>query len=566
MNIDYEEILLEWSYRLPKGFPTIVDGKFGSRDEVIILNQILEERGLQPMEVPETVVPLILEGTTEDNSEVLCMYFSCLDSKKIQAVKNYLLSLKTTKAKPNSGLVPPSSAKLKPIPGLSSSNLGASGKTALDTLLQEYNSGVPNIKLFVNAISSGELIQSEYGGVIPAKAIDRGAESFQKIKKHALELIASQLKIKLDKDDKWSPADIMIYNGKAGLDLVRKAKTVEELNSIFTKGITREANKIVGISLKQASAQGGKALSFKTSLTREQHFVEADDLDEEGKLVRSWLYLADATNPAGKTSEYDKIGYVVELAKKPTPPDKSLSRAAQNIALEAKNTLELTFGKKQAAILLSKPYRKAKDEARLLFKKKNKLIFSPKYQTAVSLLDKLTTDKAKSLYEQTRGKFVSALREGMYQIDAKVTPPQSNLLRYRKASCYQLATWLVTGVAEGGLKIPKGFITLAKEKNPFIALTAYAIGYAGVSPYFVKVIGSGDNVSSLNKPAHYMVMGGEGMLKLQRKQKVVITDTPGYGGFNVSLLLEAGNGVKYDVKLDFRFAGDRINIEVNKVA
>lgn len=56
MNIDYEEILLEWSYRLPKGFPTIVDGKFGDRDEVIILNQILEERGLQPIEVPENVV------------------------------------------------------------------------------------------------------------------------------------------------------------------------------------------------------------------------------------------------------------------------------------------------------------------------------------------------------------------------------------------------------------------------------------------------------------------------------------------------------------------------------
>lgn len=44
MNID--EILTEWCYRLPKGYPTVVNGIFTDKEEVRILNQILQENGL----------------------------------------------------------------------------------------------------------------------------------------------------------------------------------------------------------------------------------------------------------------------------------------------------------------------------------------------------------------------------------------------------------------------------------------------------------------------------------------------------------------------------------------
>lgn len=52
--IDWDDILLEWSYRLPKGFPTVVDGKFVDREEIIILNEILEERELPLLITPQT--------------------------------------------------------------------------------------------------------------------------------------------------------------------------------------------------------------------------------------------------------------------------------------------------------------------------------------------------------------------------------------------------------------------------------------------------------------------------------------------------------------------------------
>lgn len=52
-----DEILFEWSYRCPKGYPTIVDGKFIDRDEVLILNELLVQRGFPTFNVPEAKAP-----------------------------------------------------------------------------------------------------------------------------------------------------------------------------------------------------------------------------------------------------------------------------------------------------------------------------------------------------------------------------------------------------------------------------------------------------------------------------------------------------------------------------
>jgi hypothetical protein len=51
--VDWDEILTEWSYRCPKGYPTVVDGKFVDREEVEILNEIMEERFATTMPLPE---------------------------------------------------------------------------------------------------------------------------------------------------------------------------------------------------------------------------------------------------------------------------------------------------------------------------------------------------------------------------------------------------------------------------------------------------------------------------------------------------------------------------------
>lgn len=65
MNID--EILLEWSYRLPKGYPTVVNGRFVNNKEIAVLNQILKERGLLPLDLPiisNNQTTNLMEGVT----------------------------------------------------------------------------------------------------------------------------------------------------------------------------------------------------------------------------------------------------------------------------------------------------------------------------------------------------------------------------------------------------------------------------------------------------------------------------------------------------------------------
>jgi hypothetical protein len=46
VNINWDDILVEWSYRLPKGYPTMKDGKFTNKKELSILQEIMAEYGI----------------------------------------------------------------------------------------------------------------------------------------------------------------------------------------------------------------------------------------------------------------------------------------------------------------------------------------------------------------------------------------------------------------------------------------------------------------------------------------------------------------------------------------
>lgn len=47
--MNWEEIIAEWSYRLPKGYPTMKDGKFTVKSELKILQEVLAENGIDEM-------------------------------------------------------------------------------------------------------------------------------------------------------------------------------------------------------------------------------------------------------------------------------------------------------------------------------------------------------------------------------------------------------------------------------------------------------------------------------------------------------------------------------------
>ena len=48
-NINWDDIIAEWSYRLPKGFPTMKNGKFTVKSELKVLQEVLAENGIDEM-------------------------------------------------------------------------------------------------------------------------------------------------------------------------------------------------------------------------------------------------------------------------------------------------------------------------------------------------------------------------------------------------------------------------------------------------------------------------------------------------------------------------------------
>ena len=51
--VDWDSILNEVCYKLPKGYPTVIDGVFTEREEIIIINEALEAEGLSTLPLPE---------------------------------------------------------------------------------------------------------------------------------------------------------------------------------------------------------------------------------------------------------------------------------------------------------------------------------------------------------------------------------------------------------------------------------------------------------------------------------------------------------------------------------
>ena len=93
-HVDFARILNELCYKLPKGYPTVVDGMFTEREEIVIINEALEEEGLPTLPLPEVEVYLP-EASTQPNTkdpefkEGMVVYFLGLPDKNFNAYLNY---------------------------------------------------------------------------------------------------------------------------------------------------------------------------------------------------------------------------------------------------------------------------------------------------------------------------------------------------------------------------------------------------------------------------------------------------------------------------------------------
>ena len=95
-NINWDDIIAEWSYRLPKGFPTMKNGKFTIKSELKVLQEVLAENGISEMPdfTKKAPAPIQEEDEVKISAADLAKLLSSSDSdfsqKTLDRISNLL--------------------------------------------------------------------------------------------------------------------------------------------------------------------------------------------------------------------------------------------------------------------------------------------------------------------------------------------------------------------------------------------------------------------------------------------------------------------------------------------
>jgi hypothetical protein len=539
------------------------------------LQCILEERGIEVpftkiSEAPAVAVkkkkvsptakksPSTIDGAnTPEMKEGLVIYFATQPKKVLD-----LAEAKASNQKNTSVLT--LTTKINP------KFYGTKSASLVQKAIEYLNANVitpNNSRIYLNAISIARKIQESFGQ-LKQDHIDRG-DVYTTIRKHAVKLV-SEMGIAAD-EDKWCPADIYIYNDAAAAKQSLQSDTLNtgelSLNAMFRTEFTPSNGGIVGISLKEEKAQAGKATSFRQILTREQNYPDALKLDDTQKSTMELLYNLNILKISNaKITPKLKVGYLAE-ALRIINSKKIKNTEALKKLLE--HSISLTFkGDVKAAYGARGGYNK--DTARKSFEtmKLTELPLDPKLFTAIDAFSATVKSDAVSVYNNSRKAFINTLTRLKFSVP-KERPDLNKLdseTLYKKASCYLVAEYLLSGLNAEKLRLPLAYKTITAQKNAFVAMTAYAVGMGGISPTFFKLVGS-----TTGSDAHLEPFYGDGFLNITDGDKTQVVDTNEYKGFYVTFVADVTIGVgrkskkkgSYGVTLDFRYAGDQLNIEVS---
>jgi hypothetical protein len=302
-------------------------------------------------------------------------------------------------------------------------------------------------------------------------------------------------------------------------------------------------------------------------LTREENYPDAMKLSDLQKSTMELLYNLNIlkVNNAKNTPKI-KVGYLAEAlriitTKKIQGTENLLKYLVASLKTTFNDNIKAAYGPRGGF---------NKDAARKSFEELGltELSLDSRLLPAVDSFSELVKSDALTTYKSSRKAFINTLN----RLNFKVPSTSTNVNKldsetlYKKSSCYLVAEYLLSGLNAEKLKIPKAYKTIIVQKNAFVAMTAYAVGMGGISPTFFKLVGS-----SSGTDAHLEPFYGDGFLNVGDTSSTNIVDTDEYKGFYVTFIADviigAGKSAKkkgsYGVTLDFRYAGDQLNIEVS---
>ncbi len=522
----------------------------------------MENKGLVLESIHNLLYPLKEDTTLQDTAtpdfkEGLVVYFTNLNSEYLKKIDDKLNSNNNKKIT----LPKPSNPKFYGEKSFESVNL------AIKHLIEDSISDSKEISLYNNALSIAKLIQSIYKKPVQA---DRGID-YQKIRSKAKELTKNQgLSVWVDK---WCPADIYIYNDSNSIRMAQQAKFLnideKSLNAIFQSDINDTSTGITGISLKEETARGGAAGSFTKNLTRKENYQDAPTLSGQSIRIRSIV-----TSYNGAKNSISNGETTMALAKIATAhaSTRALSKLKKynginSIITDFENIIKRYVpklgknrrGNFESSVILKIPKQKIKSVE----------LPSTLDQKLQRLFSSVRADSEKE-YTNARKNFLNVLKSTGYN-PPESTPSFKQLddeTLLKKAGCYLVGSFIIDGLDNESLVIPSEFQTIMTQKNAFVALTAYAIGMAGISPTFFKMIGD-----SKGKNAKVETFDGSGFLNLTDKSDVIIKDSDENKGFSVEFITKVTIQNKpnskvlkrYKVVMQFVYGGDQIKIEVSEL-
>ncbi len=380
-----------------------------------------------------------------------------------------------------------------------------------------------DIILINNGIGAADAIVSSFGTKIKPGMVRRD-EAFNAIRKQAVDLINQNYGIKNYFPDNWCPGDVYLFlNNKAFAAVNAKSLNIgkDSLNDYFY-GSTNTKGSIIAVSLKMQLAQAGKATTFIKNVV----VADVSTNDKQGKDAGTQQVIK-FRDIKRRLEKY----YFTDVWKKEAGSFAKVKSALSGLA--------------KMAGLQNVPLKPAQTKELQTYLNKNKALLKKTVDAFSSKLGK-TVDTA-STFQQAYTRFVKNLKDmNIEKVEGdsrsflkkvedknkqdnkgKLNTSKMQELLSQKAATYDLASVLIEKWTEKTRKISPAFEEhLKKVKNPFIAITMFAIAQHGLNPNFYKAIGTnnGSTGSISEFPSNSVVDEKKSI------QQLKVIDSPGQAG------------------------------------
>lgn len=551
INIDWDEIITEWFYRLPKGYAE----QPYSESELSVLNQVLLEYGY------DSASNTLLEAAFDPSELNRDKYFNLfidriqsgepftLESDKTQVVidksfletmiqiakeKDYDARLKLIKTTFKGPVIPLTNKSLIKLSDISKQTFTgkqtASGLSGTETadfkeglVVFFYNCPEKLLNVVYNFLVGSDDSPPDFGKLIDKMNADHYGSKSYSLVRPAMELLATGAEL----DDKTKK---LFLNG------VSAAYTIKQKwgeGYIIDRGTL--FNDIRDIATRITGIPEDKWCPGDVYLYERSNIAEIKRIKDESEKTKSIVNIVDRRNKTlqiGLNSLFETENpLVIAVSLK---EEKALSgRAKDFLSVKKLSGMELgsetkDFTKDEFALIAGKTPITAE--------------IARKYQTQYNTSKKAYTDLIKKFgYDNN-------FTNSRYK-EADPSAVIRNIII--KSAIYRLMTRYFTSFDK--LKLIND--VMKNYKDPFLALTAYGVSLSGFNPTFYKVI-----ASESGDYGHIVTFKGRDSLKAE-SDSVTTIDTPTKAGIYISFITIMGN-TKYQTKLDIRESKSGANISI----